>query len=154
MAYRDLVESRIQEAMAAGHFSNLRGEGQRQRYDDAESLAGEQWLGHKMLKDANLLPEWLMLARDIERALEQLASLDRSHAELTDSARETGRWESTLPAISRLRAKYEEQARAVRRMQDRFNHDAPSIRLERPAIWVEHHLDRLDCRLSCPLRWR
>jgi hypothetical protein len=151
MAFRDLVESRIQEAMAAGHFSRLRGEGRPQRFDNNEDLAGDNWLGFKILRDADLLPEWLMLARDIERAQERLDRIDRRHDELTATVRASGRWESAFPAIARLRSEYETEARALRRMQDRFNHDAPSIRLERPAIWVEHHLARLDARVSSPL---
>lgn len=151
MAYRDLVESRIQEAMAAGQFANLRGQGKRQLFNDSDSLAGDQWLGYKILRDGDLLPEWLMLAKDIERAQHRLNAIDRRHAELADSARAAGSWEVAFPALMRLRSQFETQGREVRRMQDRFNHDAPSIRLERPAIWVEYHLDRLDARLSCPI---
>src|SRR5690606_34884129 len=120
------------------------GEGRPQRFDNREDLAGDNWLGFKMLRDADMLPEWLMLARDIERAQAELDRIDRRHEELTDTVRASGRWEVAYPGIARLRAEYETAARTLRRMQDRFNHDAPSIKLERPAIWVEHHLARLD----------
>jgi hypothetical protein len=143
-----LAESRLAEAIQAGLLDDLRLAGQRLAHDPAEDLAGDDRLGYRVLKNGGMLPEWLTLAREIEAAQAELASLDTRHAEWVDAAAASGDWDRYQPIIDRLRATYEQQARALRRKQDQFNFDAPSIALERPAIWVEHHLERLDARVE------
>jgi Domain of unknown function (DUF1992) len=148
MSMEDLIESRISDAMAAGAFEGLRGAGKPFRFDPRESLgAGEDWLGHKILQNGDLLPPWLMLAKEIERETTLLAEVDKRHAEWVGIASASGQWHRHAGALRRLRADYEGRARALRRKQDRFNMDAPSIALERPGIWVERELLRLDDRL-------
>ena len=138
------IEGAIQEAMAAGAFRNLPGEGKPLAFDrQAEGLAGDNWLGYKMLRNNGYVPEWLNLGREIELDLEALALIDRNHEEYCAAARTRVDWARVAPAVDHLRAKYEESARAIRKKQDRFNHDAPGLRSQRPGIWVEHHLARL-----------
>ena len=142
-----IVESRISEAMAAGSFSNLPGEGQPLPEHPEEQLAGENWLGFKLLRDAGELPPWLQLARQIEEDRQALEALDARHAALVRAASRTGDWERLAPALRALAREYREAALALRRKQDRFNLEAPAIHLERPGIWVEHHLQKLVLRL-------
>ena len=147
MSLEKTIEGAIQEAMAAGAFKNLPGEGKPLAFDrQAEGLAGDNWLGFKMLQNGGHVPEWLNLGREIELDLEQLAVIDRNHQEYCEGARTEADWQRIGPAVDRLRAKYEEKARAIRKKQDRYNHDAPGIRTQRPGIWVEHHLERLQTR--------
>jgi len=147
MALEDIIESRIQDAMAAGAFDRLQGAGRPFSRNPAESLAGENWMGFKLLQNGGMLPEWLMLAKEIEDENEALRKLDDRHAALVRFATETGAWARHAGAIRSLRAGFEEKARALRARQDRFNMDAPALSLERPGIWVEYHLARLDGRL-------
>lgn len=147
MGLEELIESRIQEAMAAGAFEGLKGAGAPFDRDPAKDLAGDQSMGFTILQNGGLLPEWLMLAREIEAETERLAALDRRHAEWVALAAETGQWEKHRPALRNLRHSYEAAARALRKKQDRYNMDAPMVALERPGIWVEHHLQRLLDRL-------
>lgn len=151
MTYEEIIESRIQEAMAAGAFRTLPGEGRPLPFRSADQLAGDQWLGFKMLRDADLLPDWLLQAKEIEQLQERLREIDHRHEEMIAAARKSGEWERFMAAIRSIRQEYEAAARSLRRKQDRFNHDAPSIHLERPGIWIEHHLERLDTRISSPL---
>ena len=148
MSLEDLIESRIREAVAEGAFDNLSGAGQPLRFRDEDALAGDNWLGFKVLENGGLLPEWLMLAKEIEADREALRRLDARHAEAVDLAMSSGDAPAHASSIRERRDAFESAARALRRKQDRFNHDAPSIRLERPAIWVEHHLARLDARVQ------
>jgi hypothetical protein len=148
MSIEKAIESQIQDAIAAGVFDNLPGAGKPLALGEGENLAGDNWLGFRVLQNGGMLPEWLNLARDIERDRERLDALDAEHAALCEAAARTGQWESYLGRIQRLRARYEELARSLRKRQDRFNHDAPGIRSQRPAIWVEYHLERLDRRLD------
>ena len=51
-------------------------------------------------------------------------------------------------SVARARARYAAFAHEIRAMQQRFNHDAPGTRSQRPEIWVEYHLERLDRRAA------
>lgn len=148
-----MIESRIQEAMAAGAFENLAGAGRPLPARPEERLAGDNWLGFKVLQNGGLLPAWLDLAREIEALGAEVEALDARHARWVETAAASGDWEGHAGVLRSLRATFEERARALRAKQDRYNHDAPSVALERPGIWVEHRLARLDERLreaGCP----
>ncbi|HML97388.1 MAG TPA: DUF1992 domain-containing protein [Tepidiformaceae bacterium] len=147
MTFEKAAESQIQEGMAAGLFDNLPGSGKPLALGDGENLAGANWLGFRVLRNAGMLPEWLNLAREIERDCERLDRLDAEHAALCQAAARSGDWHAYRLPIARVRDRYEALARTLRRRQDRFNYDAPGIRSERPAIWVEYHLERLDRRM-------
>ncbi len=142
-----IIESRILEAMSAGAFDNLPGQGKPLPVNREEELAGENWLGFKLLRDAGELPPWLQLAREIEEDRQALAALDARHEALVRAAARAGDWQRLAPALRELARSYREAAVALRRKQDRFNIEAPAIGLERPGIWVEHHLQRLARRL-------
>jgi len=147
VGYERLVESQIQDAIASGAFSNLPGEGQPLRLDEsARLLSGDNWLGHKILSDNQLLPEWLELAREIERLQHELDDVDARHAELVALVAANGDWERAAPAIEHQVRRYEAHARKLRARQDEFNVKAPGIRTERPAVWVEHQVERLRQR--------
>jgi hypothetical protein len=139
------IESQIQEAMAAGLFDNLPGAGRPLTLRGNEN--DPNWLGHHLLSNANILPAWLNLARDIESALQRLQRIDDDHHRLCRNAAATGDWEGHRLALAHARRRYEQLAREIRRQQDRFNLDAPGIRSERPGLWVEYHLQRLDARI-------
>jgi hypothetical protein len=148
MSLQRLAESRLNEAIQAGLLDDLRLAGTPLAYDPADDLAGDDRLGFRVLKNGGMLPEWLTLAREIETAERELAALDARHREWVAAASASGDWGRYQPILDRLRDSYEQHARALRRKQDRFNLDAPSIALERPAIWVEYHLQRLDQRVQ------
>lgn len=148
MSLERSIESQIQEAMAAGAFDNLPGAGKPQEFSLAEQLAGDNWLGFKMLQNGGMVPTWLDAGREIEKDLERLKRIEDDHASLCDQAALHNDWEGYRPSIVRARERYEELAREIRKKQDRFNHEAPGIRSQRPAIWVEYHLERLDRRAA------
>jgi hypothetical protein len=147
MSLDRLIESRIQDAVAAGAFDRLPGAGKPFRFDAAEAIAGDNWMGFKVLSNGGMLPPWLLLAREIEDDAQRLQRLADRYLEWVALAAESGNWRANAPAIRRLRARFLESARELRKKQDRFNLDAPAISLERPAIWVEYHLERLDAAL-------
>jgi hypothetical protein len=147
MSLEKLIESRIQDAVAAGAFDRLPGAGKPFRFDSAEAIAGENWMGFKVLSNGGMLPPWLLLAREIEDDTLRLQRLAGRFHEWVSLAAESGNWRANAPAIHRLRARFLESAIALRKKQDRFNLDAPAMSLERPAIWVEYHVERLDAAL-------
>ena len=148
MSLEKLIESRIRDAVADGQFDNLKGAGKPLAFSNEEELAGENWLGYKILQNGDLLPEWLMLAKEIETDRERLAALDARHADAVELAASSGDWAAHANSIRNRRDAFEAAARDLRRKQDRFNQSAPSVKLERPGIWVEHHLARLDARVQ------
>ncbi len=150
MSLENAIESQIQDAIAAGLFDNLPGAGKPLRLEGNEN--DPNWLGHHILKSAGVLPQWLNLAREIEAALEQLAGIDEAHRRICEQAAATGDWEGHRLAIAHARQRYERLAREIRRQQDRFNLEAPGLRTERPGIWVEYHLARLDSRVPARIR--
>jgi hypothetical protein len=148
MSYEEIVESRIREAQEQGAFHGLRGEGRPLRLDNSEKIAGDRWAGFRLLSNAGFLPEWLQLAKEIEERTHDLARIDARHASLVDLARDTGDWRGLRSSLRSCRVLYEQRARELRACQDRFNIEAPRIQDERPAIWVEFHLRRLDGRVA------
>ncbi|MCC7366250.1 MAG: DUF1992 domain-containing protein [Dehalococcoidia bacterium] len=148
MSFEELVENRIQEAMNAGVFAHLPGAGRPMRFDDADRLAGENWIGFRIMRDSGALPPWLMLAREIEQDELALAGLEARHAEWLQLAAASGDWRRHAPALRNLGARIAVAARALRAKQDRFNVEAPSIALERPGIWVDRRLGRLRDQLA------
>ncbi len=147
MKFEQLVENRILEAMEAGAFEGLAGEGKPLPRREAERLAGDLWLGHHILGNADALPEWLELARTIEREQERLAAIEQSHGRIVEQARRTGAWRELAPLIAERRRDFATAARALRTKQNRYNFEAPGIANERPSIWIEERLRRLDERV-------
>ena len=76
MGSEKLIEMMIREAMARGEFDNLPGAGQPIDLTDYFSTPEDVRLGHKMLKDAQIIPEELELRREAEALRTELASCD------------------------------------------------------------------------------
>ena len=147
MRFERLVERRILGAIEEGAFEGLAGEGRPLPPRDAERLAGDLRLAHHVLANANALPEWLELARDIERETARLDAIEREHADLARRAARDGDWRALAPRIAERRRAFAAAARVLRAKQDRYNLEAPGILAERPGVWVEERLRRLDARV-------
>lgn len=148
MGYESVVDQAIKDAMAAGAFDNLPGAGKPLTWTEAEQLAGENWLGYKMLQNGGMVPEWLGLAREIELDIEKLGGLDQQHEQICRLAAADGAWEREAGALRHITEKFEELARSIRKRQDRWNISAPGMRSQRPGLWVEYHLERLQQRIA------
>jgi len=147
MTWYHTVESRIQDAMSAGVFDALPGAGQPLPNRPEDELAGANWVGNKILRDAGALPQWLMLAKEIETRQADLDKLEHRFRALVQIAAESGDWQHFASRINDLAARFAEDCRTLRSRQDQFNFDAPSIHLERPGIWVEARIERLKAHL-------
>jgi hypothetical protein len=66
MSIEKLVEKMIREAMEKGEFDNLPGSGKPLDLSDYFAAPEDQRIGHKLLKDANIIPEELELLREAE----------------------------------------------------------------------------------------
>lgn len=71
----DLIERRIQEAMANGEFDNLRGRGQPLPFNTNPYLDPAQELAFRLLQNNDMAPDWI--ERDKEIRQELAAAHDR-----------------------------------------------------------------------------
>ncbi len=66
------VEEQIQEAMDRGAFENLRGKGKPLNLQEDQHIPTELRMAHRILKNANIPPEEVLLARGVNGLREQL----------------------------------------------------------------------------------
>jgi DnaJ-like protein len=137
VSFEKVVESQIQEAIAEGRLSGLPGEGSPLPVDPLDALAGTDWLGFHVLRDGEMLPDWLDLARDVERDEESLADARDRFLALVRRSTESETWASSVDELRLLMEDFVERARQLRVKQDRFNVMAPGPATQRPGIWVE-----------------
>lgn len=148
MEYLQSVEARIVEAMEAGLFDGLEGTGKPLRFLGIDRFAGENRLGFHVLSNNGFLPGWLQLGKEIEALQERLDRVRAGHATLVAQARASGDWAFYARHIRAKRDQFEAEARRLRARQDQFNIDAPGPATQRPGIWVEYHVERLDAAVA------
>ncbi len=94
------VDEMIRDAMRRGEFDNLPGAGKPLQLEDESSVPPDLRLSHRLLKENNLTPEWIMIGKEIDAAHESaVAGLrsalrayrgriwDAEHSEETEMAR-------------------------------------------------------------------
>jgi len=85
-----IAEGKIQEAMEEGKFDNLPGKGKPIVFDDDPMTPPHLRMVNRILRNANVLPEWMQIFRDIETERKQLLELHRK------VIRENGKWAARL----------------------------------------------------------
>lgn len=73
MGIEKFIEKQIREAMERGEFDNLEGSGKPIDLSAYFATPEDVRLGHKLLKDANIIPEELELLKEAEDLRTQLA---------------------------------------------------------------------------------
>ena len=66
------VEEQIQESMDRGEFDNLPGKGKPLNLEEDQHVAPELRMAYRILKNANIPPEEVLLARGVNSLREQL----------------------------------------------------------------------------------
>ena len=94
--WKSLVDQLLDEARDSGTFDNLPGGGRPLKLDDDPYTPDEMKLAHKILKEHDLAPEWIMLGKEV----------DARRARLLDNMRKgvrayQGRWR--MPSAARTR---------------------------------------------------
>ncbi len=77
--YTDLVEEKVQQAMKEGAFKDLSGKGKPLNFADFMGSTSENWTANKILKNANYLPPWLELDKEIRQHKEELEVILQNH---------------------------------------------------------------------------
>jgi hypothetical protein len=70
-----LAENRIQEAIEAGEFDNLRGKGQPLNLEDDSYIPPELRMAYKILKNADCLPPELELRKEVVQLQDLVATM-------------------------------------------------------------------------------
>jgi hypothetical protein len=71
-----IAENRILEAIEAGFFDNLRGQGQPLKFEDDSHIPPELKMAYKILKNADCLPPELELRKEILTLQDLVASME------------------------------------------------------------------------------
>ena len=99
--WRDLISERIEEAMRAGHFDNLRGKGKPLNPAPEPHVPPEMQMANSLLRNNDLTPAWI----SDRSAL--LAEIDRFRARLRREAGATWRSAGDTAATPEAQATHE-----------------------------------------------
>ena len=149
--WKSLVDQMLEDARQSGQFDNLPGGGQPLKLDNDPYTPDDMKLAHKILKDHDLAPEWVMLGKDVEalraRLLEDmrkgvrayrgaLADAERSSAPVENRQRAEATW-------NRARDAYQSTAERLNRDIRRYNLMVPPGIPQKGLFDVTRELDPL-----------
>jgi hypothetical protein len=133
--FEGLVDRRIADAEAAGHFRNLRGAGKPLRLDDDANVPEELRAGFRLLKNAGYAPAWIEMQKTIRDDQAQIAGWLR---------RTLARWPTCGPSErEKLRAEYHQKLRDLARLIENYNLTVPPAAGQLPALRVKEELKKL-----------
>ncbi|MCB9451424.1 MAG: DUF1992 domain-containing protein [Anaerolineaceae bacterium] len=72
--WESYIDRAIRQAIEDGKMDNKPGQGQPLRLDEDKHTPPELRMAHKLLKDNDLLPDWMLRSRDLETRQEKLAA--------------------------------------------------------------------------------
>jgi hypothetical protein len=125
------IDILIHEAEARGAFDDLSGAGKPLDLTD-DSLAGDQALGFRILKEQGETLPWIWLGREID------ADQSRMDELLTQARGTSG------PSRERLRERYLELATELDKKLARYNQQIPTYRLDRGRLPAHLAAQRFD----------
>lgn len=84
-----LIDEILQDAMRNGHFNDLPGAGKPLKLDDDALVPETQRMAHKLLRDNDLVPDWMAQGKELDAERDRLiAALRRAaSAEALDALR-------------------------------------------------------------------
>jgi hypothetical protein len=77
---KSVIDQQIRDAMSSGKFDNLPGAGKPLKLDD-DATPQNLRMAHKLLKDNDLAPAWIMDGKDLENMLTQMRKALRKAAQ-------------------------------------------------------------------------
>jgi len=135
--WRDLVEQRIQDAMAAGAFDNLRGEGKPLTLLRNPYLDPSLELAYGLLKNNGFAPEWIVRDKEIREELAAArARLRVAWAQRQANPADETDWQASL-------ARFDETLTQLNRKIDDFNLIVPIPGCQRVRLKLADELREL-----------
>jgi DnaJ family protein C protein 28 len=136
---RNLVEQRIQEAMAEGAFDNLPGKGKPLNLNKNPFMESGQALAFGLLQKNGFAPEWIErdkeIRRDLADARRELRAAWRKHCQDRSQTGEAA-WQTAI-------RHFEEKLLKLNRNIDNFNLIVPAVRGQRARLGLATELARL-----------
>jgi hypothetical protein len=155
---RIIADRKIQEAIEEGLFDDLPGKGQPLDLDDDPATPAHLRLANRILKNANVLPDWVQIDVDIRKTREECkAVFDRVGREYErrrtgHSGRQFSEWHS------RSRAAYVRAMKAVNTDILKLNMAAPRTAGVQIPFRIEEETARFDAAFPPPadadLSWK
>lgn len=141
-----IADRKIKEAMDAGEFDNLEGKGEPIRIEDDPFTPPEMRVAHKLLKNANALPQWLQLEKDIERERETVAPyIERGVRAIAQGKNQV----SKERVATRLRAEVRDRMDLVNTLILKYNEITPgSLQRIFAPFAIKRELAALDERIA------
>jgi DnaJ family protein C protein 28 len=132
----DLVERRIQEAMANGEFDNLRGKGKPFVFNTNPYLDPAQELAFGLLQHNNLAPEWIERDKEIRQEMKTIRTrLKRAWLDYQAHPGQEAAWQAEV-------GRFEESLKKLNRKIDDFNLVVPFVSGQRFRLRLEDELRR------------
>lgn len=146
--FETVAERKIQEAMEAGEFDNLAGKGQPLDLDVNPFEPAHLRIAHRVLKNAQALPEWLQLEKDIEREQQALRTGRERVLRALRHARTAATRERTA---ARFRAEHRERLSLLNTLILRYNYVAPAgVQRAWAPYNLRNEMAALDAELARP----
>lgn len=134
--WRDLVERRIQEAMAAGAFENLSGQGRPLNLARNPYIDPSLDLAYGLLKNNGCLPEWIARDKEIREEMEAArARLRAAWAQREAGPAGGADWPAAV-------ARFEKTLAELNRKIDNFNLVTPIVSCQRARLSLADELRR------------
>ena len=70
-----LIDEQIQDAMRKGQFAELPGTGKPLKLDNDSHVPEQMRMANKLMRDNEILPEWMQQGKELDAAREQLLAL-------------------------------------------------------------------------------
>lgn len=129
----DLMDEIIRDAMRNGQFANLPGQGKPLEVEDDSNVPQHLRLAHKILKDNDFAPEWIMQGKDLDSAREQWRTSVRREIRAYRSAlADANRAPSPEAARTRLDARWEKTVSDLRVQAQAINKQILTYNLKVP----------------------
>ncbi len=130
----DLIEQRIQEALANGEFDNLRGKGKPLQFNGNPYLDRSQELAFGLLQNNGFAPEWIERDKEIRQEIETARTfLRRAWQEHLANPGDESAWQAAI-------ARFEESLAKINRKIDDFNLIVPILSCQRPRLRLADEL--------------
>jgi len=148
-----IADRKIRDAQEEGAFDNLPGKGQPLNLDFDPRVPPELRAAYRMMKDAQLLPDWIQLDKEIRQRQAQWDARVEAYAARReeDAAHRPARGDRGFDVdLDRARERFLYRAAEglceLNRMIDRLNLMVPAISRQRLRIDVVERLEALETR--------
>ncbi len=164
-----IADRKVRDAQEEGVFDNLPGKGKPLNLEIDPRVPPEQRAAYRLMREAQLLPDWIQIDKDIRTRLEQWEARVEQYArgrELDLKRLETSPGPQARETIDRLRERFLVQAtkslREINRQIERLNLIAPTPAQQKIRIDVEQRIVALEERFprilapqgDAPPEWR